>query len=68
MAIDPYCGEAMIRRITTKKYRPAQCRALKEMGIPYITAKDGSPLVLLQNLPGHGTRDHHNGEPRFDEL
>lgn len=58
----------MIRRITGKKYRPAQRRALDALKIPYITAADGSPLVLLQNLPDHGTRDHHNGEPRLKEL
>lgn len=65
---DPFCNPEMIHRITTKKYRPAQCRALDQMGIPYIKGKDGAPLVLLKNLPNHGTRDHHNSEPRLDEI
>lgn len=65
---DPYCSPTMIERITQRRYRPAQRRALKDMGIPFIQARDGSPLVLLQNLPDHQARGHHNSEPRFNEL
>lgn len=65
---DPYASPEMIRRITRRKYRPAQRRKLDELGIPYILGAGDEPLVLLRNLPDHGTRDHHNHEPRFDRL
>lgn len=66
--MDPFAPPEMIKRLTQRKYKPAQCRALERMGIAYTKAADGEPLVLLRNLPHHTNRDRRHGEPRLDLL
>lgn len=69
MSGDPYAPRAQIQRLTCRKYRPAQRRALARRGIPFEIDEDGWPLVLLRHLPGHTSRDRsERRRPRLDRI
>ena len=59
-----YAAIADVRRFT-KRYRfAAMCRALASMGVPFIRAADGEPLVRQEDLDGTPRRAR-NDAPRF---
>ncbi len=67
--MDPYAPSDVIQRLTKRRYKPAQRRALERMGIPFTRADDGEPLVLWANIPGHTNRERTQHErPRFDLI
>lgn len=50
MATDTFLTEDEVRALTERKVRPAQCRALKSMGIEHRVRPDGSIAILRAHI------------------